>query len=79
MISIILNNAQNQEKRENMKLREDLPNFLAGENKKTWKDIGFEEKMAVDFPKLMKVLNPQTLGTQWIPNRVKKHNPHLAV
>lgn len=47
-----------------MKLRDDLPNFLVGENKKTWKDLGFEEKMAVDFLKLKKVINPQTLGTQ---------------
>lgn len=64
MISIILNNASDQEERENMKLRDDLPNFLVGENKKTWKDSGFEEKMTVDFLKLKKVINPQTLGTQ---------------
>lgn len=40
------------------KLGEDLPNFVAGENKKTWKDLGLEEIMAIHFPELEKVINP---------------------
>lgn len=39
------------------KLGEDFLNFVVGENKKIWKDLGFEEIMVIYFLELEKVIN----------------------
>ena len=46
---LIIQIISTRKKRENMKLKEALPKFIAGEYEKTWKDLGFEEKTLLIF------------------------------
>ena len=67
-----------RKKRENMenKLGDNLPNFLTGDNKEL---EGFRtlRNNGCHFFRIGESHQSHTLGTQWIPSKVKIHNPHL--